>query len=54
MIFKKAYLFKKPLLYKGYVTGEVLPMIQNIDRFTLKATQADISTANLRKIKSTI
>ena len=31
---------------EGYVSGEVFPMIQNIDRFTAKATTPLISTDN--------
>ena len=38
-------------MFSGYVTGEVFPIIQKMDKLTLKATHADKVTAAWNKRK---
>jgi hypothetical protein len=42
------------IFYEGYVSGEVLPMIQNIERLTEKATTLDKVTIIWKKIFSNL
>lgn len=40
-----------PNILKGYVTGEVFPMIQYIDKLTLNATTPDANTTSCKECK---